>query len=169
MTACLPLVVGISGSSAPQYGIRLLRALREVGSHEVHLVLSRGAEATIRLEAGMEPDDVRALADHCHDPGLLDIVVISVGVAPPDAGAGARMCLESLRRRPTLKVPYDHLGRLADESPVPRVVGTVDDGCVQDRHHSADDDERSERRIRDANSPQSRSSPFADSSATRSR
>lgn len=65
------LIVGIAGSSAPQYGIRLLGALRELGSHEVHLVASRGAETTIRLEAGLEPADVYALADVVHDPGDL--------------------------------------------------------------------------------------------------
>jgi polyprenyl P-hydroxybenzoate/phenylacrylic acid decarboxylase-like protein len=63
-----PLVVGICGASGPQYGIRLLRVLRELGSYEVHLVLSRGADATIRLEAEMEPQEVCALADQIYDP-----------------------------------------------------------------------------------------------------
>jgi polyprenyl P-hydroxybenzoate/phenylacrylic acid decarboxylase-like protein len=72
-----PLVIGMCGASAPQYGIRLLRALRELGSHEVHLVLSQGAEATIRLETGMEPQEVCALADHIHDPADLTASISS--------------------------------------------------------------------------------------------
>jgi polyprenyl P-hydroxybenzoate/phenylacrylic acid decarboxylase-like protein len=93
MTPRLPLVVGISGSSGPQYGIRLLRALREIGSHEVHLVLSRGAEATIRLEAGMNPDDVRALADHSHDPANMAASISSGSFRT----AGMAICPCSMR------------------------------------------------------------------------
>ncbi len=62
------LVVGLSGSSGAQYGIRLLRVLHELGSHEIHLVISRGAEHTLRLEAGMEPSSLHPLADRVHEP-----------------------------------------------------------------------------------------------------
>jgi len=62
------LVVGISGSSAPHYGIALLRMLRGFEIVETHLVLSRGARRTIELEAEMDPEDVIALADVYHDP-----------------------------------------------------------------------------------------------------
>lgn len=63
------LVVGLSGSSGAQYGIRLLQVLHELGSHEIHLVVSRGAEKTLRLEAGMELCELYPLADHVHEPG----------------------------------------------------------------------------------------------------
>ena len=62
------LVVGLSGSSGAQYGIRLLRVLHELGSREIHLVISRGAEKTLRLEAGTEPSELYPLADHVHEP-----------------------------------------------------------------------------------------------------
>lgn len=62
------LVVGFSGSSGAQYGVRLLRVLHELGSHEIHLVISRGAEQTLRLEAGMEPADLHPLANRVHGP-----------------------------------------------------------------------------------------------------
>jgi polyprenyl P-hydroxybenzoate/phenylacrylic acid decarboxylase-like protein len=62
-----PLVVGLSGSSGAQYGVRLLRVLHELGSHEVHLVISGGAEKTLWLEAGIKPSDLYPLADHVHD------------------------------------------------------------------------------------------------------
>lgn len=52
------LVVGLSGSSGAHYGIRLLRVLHELGSREIHLVISRRAEKTLRLEAGIEPSEL---------------------------------------------------------------------------------------------------------------
>lgn len=57
------LIVGLSGSSAPQLGVHLLRVLASLGSHEVHLVLSAGSERTIELEMDLRPDEVRGLAD----------------------------------------------------------------------------------------------------------
>jgi polyprenyl P-hydroxybenzoate/phenylacrylic acid decarboxylase-like protein len=62
------LVIGISGSSAPQLGIALLRALRAVPSVETHLIVSRGATRTIELEAGMTLDEVTALASFHYEP-----------------------------------------------------------------------------------------------------
>jgi polyprenyl P-hydroxybenzoate/phenylacrylic acid decarboxylase-like protein len=66
-----PLIVGMSGSSAPQLGIALLRSLRGLGTVETHLILSDAARATIRLEAGMLPDEVEALADVSYGPAEL--------------------------------------------------------------------------------------------------
>lgn len=62
------LVVGISGSSAPHYGIALLRALRDLGTVESHLVCSRGARRTIELEARVDAEAVLELADVVHAP-----------------------------------------------------------------------------------------------------
>jgi polyprenyl P-hydroxybenzoate/phenylacrylic acid decarboxylase-like protein len=62
------LVVGISGSSAPHYGIALLRALHEVRAVETHLVLSTAARRTIELETDVKVVEVEALADVVHDP-----------------------------------------------------------------------------------------------------
>ena len=61
------LVVGITGSSAPHYGIALLRALHRLRTVETHLVVSDAARQTIKHEAGMDPEDVCALADVVHD------------------------------------------------------------------------------------------------------
>lgn len=61
------LVVGITGSSAPQYGIKLLRALRDLGSVETHLVLSDQARKNIKIEAEMDPASVVDLADFAYD------------------------------------------------------------------------------------------------------
>jgi polyprenyl P-hydroxybenzoate/phenylacrylic acid decarboxylase-like protein len=62
------LIVGMSGSSAPQLGVVLLRALRELRTVETHLVLSAGARRTVELELGMDPAEVEALADVVHRP-----------------------------------------------------------------------------------------------------
>lgn len=65
------LVVGFSGSSAPQIGVALLEALREVGTVESHLIISAGARKTIELELGLEPAEVEKLADVVYDPSDL--------------------------------------------------------------------------------------------------
>lgn len=62
------LVVGMSGSSAPHLGVTLLQLLREDPSVETHLVMSRGAVVSIRLEMQRDPDEVAALADVVHEP-----------------------------------------------------------------------------------------------------
>jgi flavin prenyltransferase len=57
------IVVGISGASGAIYGVRLLEVLAAREDVETHLVMSAGAETTIRYETGREPEDVAALAD----------------------------------------------------------------------------------------------------------
>jgi polyprenyl P-hydroxybenzoate/phenylacrylic acid decarboxylase-like protein len=65
------LVVGFSGSSAPQIGVAVLEALREVESVESHLIISTGARKTIELELGLEQADVEKLADVVYEPSDL--------------------------------------------------------------------------------------------------
>ena len=60
------IVVGISGSSSPIYGIRTLEALGAAGV-EVHLVISGGARLTIPLETRWTVEAVRALAHTTYD------------------------------------------------------------------------------------------------------
>jgi polyprenyl P-hydroxybenzoate/phenylacrylic acid decarboxylase-like protein len=63
------IIVGISGSSAPIYGIYTLRALQAVADVETHLVLSEGAHLSIKHEAPEWPiSKIEALADVVHDP-----------------------------------------------------------------------------------------------------
>jgi polyprenyl P-hydroxybenzoate/phenylacrylic acid decarboxylase-like protein len=61
------LVIGISGSSAPHYGIALLRALLPDETIETHLAVSPGARRTIELETDLTADDVLGLADVVYD------------------------------------------------------------------------------------------------------
>ncbi len=66
------IVIGISGSSAPIYGIRLLEVLRRISGVETHLILSDAAALTIQLEApGWTRKKVEALATHVHAPSDL--------------------------------------------------------------------------------------------------
>jgi len=59
-------VIGISGSSGPHYGVRLLEVLRPLDV-EVHLVMSAAAHRTIEYEMRRDPAEVAALADVVHD------------------------------------------------------------------------------------------------------
>lgn len=63
------LIVGITGASAPHLAIHLLTALKELGTIETHVVLSRAAHRTIEIETGLSPRDVVGLADVCHHRG----------------------------------------------------------------------------------------------------
>jgi polyprenyl P-hydroxybenzoate/phenylacrylic acid decarboxylase-like protein len=71
------LIVAVSGSSAPQLAYTLLQALRANDSVETHLVLTRGAELSIKLETGMAPGEFEALADVVHDAGNLGAAISS--------------------------------------------------------------------------------------------
>jgi 4-hydroxy-3-polyprenylbenzoate decarboxylase len=62
------LIVGLSRSTGPHYGVRLLEVLREQRPDiETHLIMSSGARATISYELRRDPDSVAALAHTVHD------------------------------------------------------------------------------------------------------
>jgi polyprenyl P-hydroxybenzoate/phenylacrylic acid decarboxylase-like protein len=71
------LVVGMSGSSAPQLGIALLRALHDLGTVETHLVVSNGAVQTLKLEADTDIGSVAELADTVYEIGDLAAAISS--------------------------------------------------------------------------------------------
>ena len=57
----MEIIVGISGASGVQYGIRLLEVLAEKGI-KTHLVLTEAANQIIRIETNFSPDEVEKLA-----------------------------------------------------------------------------------------------------------
>ena len=59
------LIIGISGASGVQYGVRALELLAPLPV-ETHLVMSRSAELTVHHEVDLSVEDVRALADVWH-------------------------------------------------------------------------------------------------------
>jgi polyprenyl P-hydroxybenzoate/phenylacrylic acid decarboxylase-like protein len=71
------LVVAVTGSSAPQLGLAFLQAVHGIDSVESHLILSRGAELSIKQEMNVDPAQFRALADVSHDPSDLAAPVSS--------------------------------------------------------------------------------------------
>jgi 4-hydroxy-3-polyprenylbenzoate decarboxylase len=72
------IIVGISGSSSPIYGVRTLIALRETPDVETHLILTDGARLSMRYEMpGLDIEEVVAMADVNHDPANLAAAVSS--------------------------------------------------------------------------------------------
>ncbi len=59
------LIIGISGASGVQYGVRALELLRQLPI-ETHLVMSKSAELTVHHEMDRTVDAIRALADEWH-------------------------------------------------------------------------------------------------------
>jgi flavin prenyltransferase len=62
MAAAPPIIVGISGASGAIYGVRLLEVLK---AHRIptHLIVSKSALQTLKEEADLTMEQVRALAE----------------------------------------------------------------------------------------------------------
>ncbi|WP_250503229.1 UbiX family flavin prenyltransferase [Caballeronia sp. AZ7_KS35] len=61
------IVVGISGASGAVIGVRLLAALRRLGTHETHLIVSASGAVTAAQELGLTRGDIDQLADLVHN------------------------------------------------------------------------------------------------------
>lgn len=70
------LIIGISGASGFQYGLRALELLRDEPV-ETHLVISKGAQLTRALETDVAPGAAEALADVVHSPQNLGASISS--------------------------------------------------------------------------------------------
>lgn len=78
-------VIGITGASAVLYGVRLLEVLKEIPEAETHLVMSRAAGITLRLESPeWTLDSVKALADVVYKEGDIAASIAS-GSFPVEA------------------------------------------------------------------------------------
>ncbi|MFA4935559.1 MAG: UbiX family flavin prenyltransferase [Candidatus Methanoperedens sp.] len=60
------IIIGISGASGVQYGIRILEALKQMKGYKTHLVISGSAKNLIEIETEYSPGDVERLADHVY-------------------------------------------------------------------------------------------------------
>lgn len=113
------LIVGVTGSSAPQLALVLLKALQDMDAIEVHLVISRGAERSIDVELGMTSTDF-AQFGILHDPedlaasissgsfktsgmvvvpcSMRSLAAIATGYTPDLLTRAADVCLKERRR-----------------------------------------------------------------------
>lgn len=71
------LIVGVSGASGSLYAYAALRALRSVGTIEIHLVLSQQARQTIEIETDYRATDFEEIADVVHRDGDLAATISS--------------------------------------------------------------------------------------------
>lgn len=71
------IIVGISGASGFQYGVKALELLRNLPNLETHLVISKGAERTCQLETDYRLKDVMAMADVIHSISDLGAAISS--------------------------------------------------------------------------------------------
>jgi polyprenyl P-hydroxybenzoate/phenylacrylic acid decarboxylase-like protein len=143
------LVIGISGSSAPVYGVRLLEVLAGREDVETHLIISRAARRTIPLELeGWTADGVSELADVVYPPEDIAAAVSSgsfrtlgMVIAPCSmktlAGVAHSLSLDLLlraadvtlkERRPLVLLPREtplHLGHLRNMLAVTEMGGII--------------------------------------------
>ena len=61
------LIIGITGATGTIYGMRLMEMLRDHGEIEIHLVMSRAAKLTLKMEHDVEPERMLSLAHVVHD------------------------------------------------------------------------------------------------------
>ncbi|MCD8185075.1 MAG: aromatic acid decarboxylase, partial [Rikenellaceae bacterium] len=59
------IIVGITGATGTDYGIKALMLLREC-QVETHLVVSRSAERVLALESSHSPSELHAWADRVY-------------------------------------------------------------------------------------------------------
>ncbi|MGI9861009.1 UbiX family flavin prenyltransferase [Moorella naiadis] len=72
----MKIVVAVTGATGAVYAVRLLEALQGAGT-EVHLVLSRWARETLRLETGLTAATMEELATCCYQENDLAAPVAS--------------------------------------------------------------------------------------------
>jgi 4-hydroxy-3-polyprenylbenzoate decarboxylase len=105
------IIVGISGATGAIFGIRLLEVLQQLGV-ETHLVMSKWAETTIKLETVYSVQQVKSMAAVVHDP-LNQAASISSGSFRVDGMIIAPCSMKTLA---SIRVGFAEglLGRAAD-------------------------------------------------------
>jgi len=106
------LIVGLTGSSGVIFGVRLLEVLKPIPDIETHLILSKGAELTLRLETEKSPAEVKALAEVVHNSRNL-AASISSGSFPVFGMAVVPCSMKSLAQI-ALSLGDNLLARAAD-------------------------------------------------------
>ncbi len=60
------IILGISGASGVQYGIRILETLKQMDGYETHLVISESAKKLIEIETDYSIGEIENMADHVY-------------------------------------------------------------------------------------------------------
>ena len=71
------IIVGITGATGTVYGRRLMELLRCVPDIEIHLVMSRSAKLTLKMEHDDPPERLMGLAHVVHDVGNMGAAISS--------------------------------------------------------------------------------------------
>ncbi|MFQ5667325.1 MAG: UbiX family flavin prenyltransferase [Candidatus Binatia bacterium] len=71
------IIIGLSGASGVIYGVRLLEVLRERTDMECHVVMTRIAELTLRVETRYRTNDIEQLAHRLYDCSNLAAAISS--------------------------------------------------------------------------------------------
>lgn len=71
------VIVGITGATGTIYGVRLMELMRTDPEIEIHLVMSKSAKLTLKMEHDLELDYINGLAHEVHDPGNIGASISS--------------------------------------------------------------------------------------------
>jgi len=61
------VIVGITGATGTIYGVRIMELMRTDPNIEIHLVMSRSAKLTLKMEHDLELDYINGLAHQVHE------------------------------------------------------------------------------------------------------
>jgi len=71
------MIVGITGATGTIYGRRVMELLRTQPDVEIHLVMSRSAKLTLKMEFDEGPESLMSLAHVVHDVGNMGAAISS--------------------------------------------------------------------------------------------
>ena len=71
------VIVGITGATGTIYGVRLMELMRTDPNIEIHLVMSRSAKLTLKMEHDLELDYINGLAHEVHEPSNIGASISS--------------------------------------------------------------------------------------------
>lgn len=77
MGSDMRMIVGVSGATGVEMSYYLVRALKDMGNCEIHLILSEGAKVTWDLESSVPLEELTELADFIYDEKDLAAAVSS--------------------------------------------------------------------------------------------
>ena len=71
------VIVGVTGATGTIYGVRLMELMRTDPEIEIHLVMSKSAKLTLKMEHDLELEYINGLAHEVHDPGNIGATISS--------------------------------------------------------------------------------------------